>query len=68
MGSDYPFPLGEMPVPGNMLASNDGLSSFLSWQERSDMLSSNAVSFLGLGERFGDVIAARFATAFHLQE
>lgn len=60
MGSDYPFPLGEMPVPGEMLASDDRLLSFLSWKERSDMLSSNAVSFLGLGDRFQDSIEKRF--------
>lgn len=63
MGSDYPFPLGEMPVPGEMLASDDRLLSFLSWRERSDMLSSNAASFLGLGDRFRGFIEQRFEDA-----
>lgn len=28
MGSDYPFPLGEMPVPGEMLASDERVRAF----------------------------------------
>lgn len=63
MGSDYPFPLGEMPVPGEMIACDRRLS-FLSWKERSDMLSSNTVSFLGLGDRFQAIIQKRYEAAF----
>ncbi|KAK5119142.1 hypothetical protein LTR85_007756 [Meristemomyces frigidus] len=48
MGSDYPFPLGEMPEPGRMLASDDRLSAFLSPRDRAEMLSTNALRFLGL--------------------
>lgn len=49
MGSDYPFPLGEMPEPGKMLASGRGLN-FLSREERVAMLCTNALTFLGLSK------------------
>jgi aminocarboxymuconate-semialdehyde decarboxylase len=52
MGSDYPFPLGEVPVAGKMLSSEDQLSNFLTWKQRAYMLSGNAIYFLGLDERF----------------
>lgn len=52
MGSDYPFPLGEVPIAGKMLCSEDQLSNFLTWKERAYMLSGNAIDFLGLDERF----------------
>jgi aminocarboxymuconate-semialdehyde decarboxylase len=52
MGSDYPFPLGEVPMAGKMLCSNDQLSEFLSWEERSQMLAGNTIEFLGLDARF----------------
>ncbi|KAK4623805.1 2-amino-3-carboxymuconate-6-semialdehyde decarboxylase [Fulvia fulva] len=48
MGSDFSFPLGEMPEAGNMLAADDHLSSFLCRQDRAKMLSSNALRFLDL--------------------
>ena len=48
MGSDYPFPLGEMPVPGEMLAWNEQVGDFLSDTARLKMLGKNAVEFLGL--------------------
>ena len=48
MGSDYPFPLGEMPEPGKMLASDERLSAFLTSNERRQMLACNALTFLGL--------------------
>lgn len=48
MGSDYPFPLGEMPEPGRMLAADPKLDSFLSTADRVQMLSLNALRFLGL--------------------
>lgn len=53
MGSDYPFPLGEVPVAGKMLCSDDQLSRFLSWEERARMLAGNAIEFLGLEAEFG---------------
>lgn len=52
MGSDYPFPLGEVPEAGKMLCSDDKLASFLTWDERAQMLAGNAIRFLGLEERF----------------
>lgn len=52
MGSDYPFPLGEMPVPGEMLASDAQVGSFLSKEKRARMLSGNAIEFLGLEGMF----------------
>jgi len=52
MGSDYPFPLGEVPMAGKMLVSNDRLSDFLSWEERANMLAGNAIELLNLGPRF----------------
>lgn len=48
MGSDYPFPLGEMPEPGRMLARDERLDTFLSWGQRADMLSTNALRFFKL--------------------
>jgi aminocarboxymuconate-semialdehyde decarboxylase len=60
MGSDYPFPLGEVPVAGKMLAEEEELDSFLSWEERAMMLSGNTINFLGLEEQFGDTFIRRF--------
>ncbi|PMD41089.1 putative 2-amino-3-carboxymuconate-6-semialdehyde decarboxylase [Hyaloscypha variabilis F] len=60
MGSDYPFPLGEVPVAGKMLAEEEELDSFLSWEERAMMLSGNTINFLGLEEQFGDTFIQRF--------
>ncbi|KAK6376548.1 hypothetical protein LTS17_007143 [Exophiala oligosperma] len=52
MGSDYPFPLGEVPEAGKMLSSDDRLKEFLSWTERAQMLAGNVINFLSLEERF----------------
>lgn len=52
MGSDYPFPLGEVPMAGKMLCSNDDLGSFLNWEERAHMLAGNAIDLLQLDARF----------------
>lgn len=43
MGSDYPFPLGEMPVPGEMLANDKRVYGFLSDDLRARMLAGNVV-------------------------
>ncbi|KAK1829937.1 hypothetical protein QBC39DRAFT_392231 [Podospora conica] len=51
LGSDYPFPLGEVPVAGRMLVG-DEVGGFLSWEERARILGRNAIRFLGLGEEF----------------
>ncbi|KAK8043637.1 hypothetical protein PG993_006067 [Apiospora rasikravindrae] len=52
MGSDYPFPLGEVPVAGKMLCAEDQLSKFLTWEQRANMLSGNAIKLFNLGSRF----------------
>lgn len=59
MGSDYPFPLGEVPVAGKMLAEEEELGNFLSWDERAIMLAGNTINFLGLEEQFGGVFMQR---------
>ena len=50
MGSDYPFPLGEMPVPGQMLAGDVRVKKLFCDLERSRMLGGNAAEFLRLEE------------------
>lgn len=52
MGSDYPFPLGEMPVPGEMLANDEQVRGFLSDDMRARILAGNAIDFLGLHDSF----------------
>jgi aminocarboxymuconate-semialdehyde decarboxylase len=59
MGSDYPFPLGEVPIGGQMLADEEGLEGFLSWNERAMMLAGNTINFLGLEDSFGDAFIGR---------
>ena len=53
MGSDYPFPLGEVPVAGQMLAEEEELDGFLSWDERAMMLAGSTINFLGLEDEIG---------------
>jgi aminocarboxymuconate-semialdehyde decarboxylase len=48
MGSDYPFPLGEVPFPGQMIATDERVGAFLSPGQREGMLWANAVEFLKL--------------------
>ncbi|KNG91262.1 2-amino-3-carboxymuconate-6-semialdehyde decarboxylase [Aspergillus nomiae NRRL 13137] len=48
MGSDYPFPLGEVPEAGRMIARDKRLDKFLSQKQRADMLAGNALRFLNL--------------------
>ncbi|KAJ5722474.1 hypothetical protein N7488_000509 [Penicillium malachiteum] len=52
MGSDYPFPLGEMPVPGKMIADDKRVKELFSQDARARMLSGNAIEFLGLQKMF----------------
>jgi aminocarboxymuconate-semialdehyde decarboxylase len=59
MGSDYPFPLGEVPVAGQMLAEEEELDGFLSWDERAMMLAGSTINFLGLEDAFGSVFIER---------
>lgn len=48
MGSDYPFPLGEVPEAGKMIAKDGQVGAFLSWRERAEILAGNALRFLNL--------------------
>lgn len=52
MGSDYPFPLGEMPNPGEMLSSDEKVGQLFSSEARARMLAGNAIEFLGLGDMY----------------
>ena len=52
LGSDYPFPLGEVPVAGKMLTEDKRLGRFMSWEERAGILGRNAIRFLKLGKEF----------------
>ncbi|KAJ5390398.1 uncharacterized protein N7496_001466 [Penicillium cataractarum] len=52
MGSDYPFPLGEMPNPGEMLSSDAKVGELFSSETRARMLAGNAIEFLGLGDMY----------------
>jgi aminocarboxymuconate-semialdehyde decarboxylase len=59
MGSDYPFPLGEVPVAGQMLAEVDELGEFLTWDDRAMILAGNAIQFFGLETEFGNLFSRR---------
>ncbi|KAJ5890982.1 uncharacterized protein N7473_007210 [Penicillium subrubescens] len=52
MGSDYPFPLGEMPNPGEMLSSDKKVGELFSSKTRARMLAGNAIEFLGLEDMY----------------
>ncbi|KAK0632661.1 hypothetical protein B0T14DRAFT_533051 [Immersiella caudata] len=52
LGSDYPFPLGEVPIAGKMLLEDERVRSFMSWEERAGVLAKNAIRFLSLGKEF----------------
>lgn len=61
LGSDYPFPLGEVPTAGEMLIGGGGsdqqqtrrpVGEFMTWEERAGVLAGNAIRLLGLGEAF----------------
>ncbi|KAI3394108.1 hypothetical protein diail_3232 [Diaporthe ilicicola] len=56
LGSDYPFPLGEVPTAGEMLIGNgeEGkkLNDFMSWDQRAGVLAGNAIRLLNLDGRF----------------
>lgn len=52
LGSDYPFPLGEVPVAGKMLLEEERVRLFMSWEERAGVLAKNAIRFLNLGDEF----------------
>ncbi|KAL1881265.1 hypothetical protein Daus18300_001117 [Diaporthe australafricana] len=56
LGSDYPFPLGEVPTAGEMLIGNgeEGkkLDGFMSWEQRAGVLAGNAIRLLNLDDKF----------------
>lgn len=59
LGSDYPFPLGEVPMAGKMLIEDERLGRFMSWKDRAGILSRNAIRFLNLGQEFEDKFEKR---------
>lgn len=56
LGSDYPFPLGEVPTAGEMLIGNGDegkkLDKFMSWDQRAGVLAGNAIRLLNLDDQF----------------
>lgn len=70
LGSDYPFPLGEVPTAGEMLigsgkgsngkSNNTRLGEFMTWEERAGVLAGNAIRLLGLGDAFQDRFEQRW--------
>ncbi|KAK4132018.1 hypothetical protein BT67DRAFT_133044 [Trichocladium antarcticum] len=59
LGSDYPFPLGEVPMAGKMLTEDERLGQFMSWEDRAGVLARNAIRFLKLGKEFEDLFEQR---------
>ncbi|KAK4175833.1 putative metal-dependent hydrolase [Triangularia setosa] len=60
LGSDYPFPLGEVPMAGEMIVQDEGVDVFLRWEEKSWILGRNAIRFLKLGKEFEDRFQTRY--------
>ncbi|KAK4200075.1 hypothetical protein QBC40DRAFT_76474 [Triangularia verruculosa] len=52
LGSDYPFPLGEVPMAGKMIIQDESVDQFLRWEEKAWIMGKNAIRFLRLGEEF----------------
>lgn len=52
LGSDYPFPLGEVPTAGKMITEHEQIGTFMSHKERAGVLARNAIRFLKLGQDF----------------
>ncbi|KAK3362447.1 hypothetical protein B0T25DRAFT_561517 [Lasiosphaeria hispida] len=63
LGSDYPFPLGEVPVAGKMLLEDERVRVFLSWEDRAGILARNAIRFLNLGAQFQSQFERRLGEA-----
>lgn len=63
LGSDYPFPLGEVPVAGKMLLEDERVRLFMSWEERAGVLGKNAIRFLKLGREFEERYEMRLREA-----
>lgn len=64
LGSDYPFPLGEVPTAGEMLIGkakeSKRLGEFMTWEERAGVLAGNAIRLLNLGEAFQERFEGRW--------
>ena len=60
LGSDYPFPLGEVPMAGEMLLESKHVGKFMSWEERAGVLAKNAIRFLNLGKEFEQRFRSRW--------
>ncbi|KAK3989971.1 hypothetical protein QBC44DRAFT_326434 [Cladorrhinum sp. PSN332] len=63
MGSDYPFPLGEVPVAGKMLIEDEEVGRIMSFEERAGVLGLNTIRFLGLGREFEEMFERRLEEA-----
>lgn len=50
LGSDYPFPLGEMPQPGELLSTDAQVQEFLCAECKERIMARNALEFLGMDE------------------
>lgn len=61
LGSDYPFPLGEVPTAGEMLIGSKRLDGFMTWEERAGVLAGNAIRLLRLGDEFQGRFETRLA-------
>ena len=48
LGSDYPFPLGEMPQPGELLSTDSQIQNLLCAKSRERIMSKNVLDFLGI--------------------
>ncbi|KAK4193198.1 hypothetical protein QBC35DRAFT_480894 [Podospora australis] len=60
LGSDYPFPLGEVPVAGEMVLDDEKV---LTWEEKAGILGRNTISFLKLGREFEEKFEERLKAA-----
>ncbi|KAK0748448.1 hypothetical protein B0T21DRAFT_279436 [Apiosordaria backusii] len=63
LGSDYPFPLGEVPMAGKMIVEDEGVDRFLRWGEKAWILGRNAIRFLKLGKDFEERFERRLREA-----
>lgn len=60
LGSDYPFPLGEVPVAGKMVMGEERV---LKWEEKAGVLGRNTINFLRLGRVFEEKFEERLKAA-----
>ncbi|OJJ54476.1 hypothetical protein ASPSYDRAFT_159702 [Aspergillus sydowii CBS 593.65] len=48
LGSDYPFPLGEMPQPGELLSTDPQIQKLLCAKSKERIMAQNVLEFLGI--------------------